>query len=200
MLLLQIAMEEAVQCGAAQVILGDRPAFVTQRRLAQGLWDALAPRVVIGFLAFNTAIFAGGFHIVDNATAYQAMGLALAGTFLGLLPVALPFWEIYRFSEMNAEEIEAAVAVPEPVQSNLEVPLNLFGEDALLDWPGASESIIKERDQYMAKALAAAATGEPAMHAHLICCSGSCDVLFTSLPILIEPCWLLQQHVAEGIR
>ena len=97
---MQIAMEEAVQCGAAQVILGDRPAFVTQRRLAQGLWDALAPRVSVGFLAFNTAIFAGGFRIVDTVTAYQFMGVAIAGTLLGLLPVALPYWELYRFSEM----------------------------------------------------------------------------------------------------
>ena len=159
MLVVQIAMEEAVQCGAAQVILGDRPAFVTQRRLAQGLWDALAPRVIVGFLAFNTAIFAGGFKIVDTVTAYEAMGVALVGTFLGLLPVALPYWELYRFSEMSAGEIEAAVAVPEPVESNLDAPLKLFGEDALLDWPGASESIIAERDRYMAKALAAAATG-----------------------------------------
>lgn len=158
-LCLQIAMEEAVQCGAAQIILGDRPAFVTQRRLAQGLWDALSPRVLIGFLAFNAAIFAGGFKVIDNSTAYQLMGLALAGTALGLLPVALPFWELYRFSEMNADEIEKAVEVPEPVESDLRSPLKLFGEDALLDWPGAMESIISERDTYMAKALAAAATG-----------------------------------------
>lgn len=148
-----------MQCGASQVILGDRPAFVTQRRLAQGLWDALAPRVVVGFLAFNTAILAGGFNIVDRTTAYQGMGLALLATALGLLPVALPFWELYRFSEMSEEEIETAVAVPDPVESDLETPLKLFGEDALLDWPGASESIIAERDLYMAKALAAAATG-----------------------------------------
>jgi pheromone shutdown protein TraB len=160
-------MEEAVQCGAAQVILGDRPAFVTQRRLAQGLWDALSPRVLLGFLAFNAAIFAGAFKVIDDTLAYQAMGASLLGTALGLLPVALPFWELYRFSEMSAEEIEACVEVPEPVESNLDVPLKLYGEDALLDWPGASESIIAERDRYMAKSLAAAATGAHQYDAHL---------------------------------
>ncbi len=38
-------------------------------------------------------------------------------------------------------------------------PLKLFGEDALLDWPGAFPALIPERDAFMAKALAAVATG-----------------------------------------
>ena len=38
--------------------------------------------------------------------------------------------------------------------------LKLWGEDAIVDFPGASESIIGERDLYMAKALHAAATGQ----------------------------------------
>jgi hypothetical protein len=160
-LCVQIAMEEAVQAGAAQVLLADRPAFVTQRRLAQGLWAALSPRVIAGLAVFNVAIFAGGFNVIPDEYAWKTIGLTFLATGLGLLPVALPFWEMWRFSTMSAEEIEAAVRVPEPVESNLDAPLKLYGEDALLGWPGASESIIQERDAYMAKALAAAALGAP---------------------------------------
>jgi hypothetical protein len=37
--------------------------------------------------------------------------------------------------------------------------LKLFGEDALLDWPGAFPALISERDQFMAKAIATVASG-----------------------------------------
>jgi len=61
---------------------------------------------------------------------------------------------------MTAEEIEAAVAVPGPIDAgDLSQPLKLFGEDAIMDWPGAMEVIIRDRDAYMARALAAAAAG-----------------------------------------
>ena len=48
----------------------------------------------------------------------------------------------------------------EPISSgDLSQPLKLFGEDAILDWPGAMDVVIRERDAYMARTLAAAATG-----------------------------------------
>ena len=63
-------------------------------------------------------------------------------------------------AEMSAEEIEAAVAVREPIASgDLSQPLKLFGEDAILDWPGAMDVVIRDRDSYMARTLAAAALG-----------------------------------------
>jgi hypothetical protein len=63
---------------------------------------------------------------------------------------------------MSAEEIEDAVAIKAPIaqSGDLSQPLKLFGEDALLDWPGALEPIIHDRDTFMARALAGAATGE----------------------------------------
>lgn len=65
-----------------------------------------------------------------------------------------------RPTGMSAEEIEAAVAVREPIASgDLSQPLKLFGEDAILDWPGAMDVVIRDRDTYMARTLAAAATG-----------------------------------------
>jgi hypothetical protein len=65
---------------------------------------------------------------------------------------------------MSAEEVEDAVAIKSPVAGtgDLSQPLKLFGEDALLDWPGAMEPIIRDRDTFMAKALAGAATGQSA--------------------------------------
>ncbi len=61
---------------------------------------------------------------------------------------------------MTPEQIEDAVAVKRSIASgDLQQPLKLFGEDALLDWPGALGPIIRDRDTYMAKALAAAAQG-----------------------------------------
>lgn len=38
--------------------------------------------------------------------------------------------------------------------------VKLWGEDALLDWPGAMNPVIHERDAHMAQAIWAAASGE----------------------------------------
>lgn len=60
---------------------------------------------------------------------------------------------------MNRDDIEDAVKVKVPVSENLDQLLKLFGEDALLDWPGALVPVVDERDQYMARNLHAAASG-----------------------------------------
>lgn len=39
--------------------------------------------------------------------------------------------------------------------------MKLWGEDALLSWPGAMQPIIHSRDAYMARSCAAAASGRP---------------------------------------
>lgn len=155
----QIALEEGVRCGAAQIVLGDRPAFVTQRRLAQGVWGALFPRALGGLLAFNAAVFCGSFGVADPGLASNAAAATLVATLASFAPVALPFFEIWKFSRMGEKEIEDAVAVPESIQGDLGERMKLYGEDALLDWPGASESIIEERDEYMTRALVASASG-----------------------------------------
>ena len=45
------------------------------------------------------------------------------------------------------------------LQSNLDKPFFVWGEDALLKWPGAEPALIAERDAFMARVLAATATG-----------------------------------------
>ena len=53
--------------------------------------------------------------------------------------------------------------IPPPLQAaSVDAPLvKLWGEDALLSWPGAMEPIIHRRDAYMARSIAAAASGRP---------------------------------------
>lgn len=47
------------------------------------------------------------------------------------------------------------------VQARGEQMLKLEGEDAIVSWPNAKETIIDQRDAYMARTLYAAATGAP---------------------------------------
>lgn len=42
---------------------------------------------------------------------------------------------------------------------NMDAPVEIWGEDALLQWPGARQPIITERDAYMARTIWSAATG-----------------------------------------
>jgi hypothetical protein len=44
-------------------------------------------------------------------------------------------------------------------QERLDTPFFVWGEDALLKWPGAVTPLIEERDAYMARVVAAAAQG-----------------------------------------
>lgn len=43
----------------------------------------------------------------------------------------------------------------------MDAPVEIWGEDALLQWPGARRSLIQNRDAYMARTIWAAATGAP---------------------------------------
>ena len=47
------------------------------------------------------------------------------------------------------------------MQADLQQPVELWGEDALLQWPGARRTLIQERDSYMARTIWAAASGTP---------------------------------------
>ncbi len=43
----------------------------------------------------------------------------------------------------------------------MDAPVEIWGEDALLQWPGARRSLIQDRDAYMARTIWAAVTGAP---------------------------------------
>jgi hypothetical protein len=50
---------------------------------------------------------------------------------------------------------------------NMDAPVEIWGEDALLQWPGARQPIITERDAYMARTIWSAATGAFSILHHL---------------------------------
>jgi hypothetical protein len=65
---------------------------------------------------------------------------------------------------------------PHHLQANLDRPFYVWGEDALLSWPGAEPALIQERDAFMARVLAATATSAncnaPAFVAEEVRCAG----------------------------
>lgn len=157
------ALEAATAVGSGAVLLADRPTLVTERRMADGLAADAGVRLLaaLGVLVGSMTVAWGTSLLPDSADGgVLAAGLAAAAAVAA--PVVGPFLEVSRFADMSAAEIEDAVAVKEPIdQGDLSKPLKLFGEDALLDWPGAFPALIPERDAFMAKALAAVATGKP---------------------------------------
>lgn len=166
----QVALQAGAQCGARQVLLGDRPASVTGLRLAQGIWRSSAPFL----LGSIPAAIAGAIITTSGASdALQGSPAALAAPVVAVvLPLAAAMWpilapllEIQRFSKMSAAEIEETVRIKELLQNSdsnsAAEPYFLWGEDALIKWPGALDPIINERDDYMARAIAAAALGRP---------------------------------------
>jgi pheromone shutdown protein TraB len=163
----QAALESAAQCGTQYVYLVDRPASVTGRRLAQGIWKLHSPFL----LGAVPAAFAGAIitsSVADSTTPTSLTTLAptlfavVVPLAVALWPILAPLLEIQKFSKMSAAGIEDIVKLKEPLQSNKSEIVALYGEDALLKWPGAMDSIINERDEYMAKALVALATSTTA--------------------------------------
>jgi pheromone shutdown protein TraB len=152
------ALEAADAAGAAQVLLGDRPAGVTKARLGK----AVARRFLVGALPVASVVAVVGADGLNGAGAPLAAVVAAAALPLGAAAwtVAAPLLEIFRFSRLSAAEIEAA-ARPAEALGAPGGQVALWGEDALLKWPGALAPVIAERDAFMARALAAAARGLP---------------------------------------
>ncbi|KAK9825968.1 hypothetical protein WJX74_002300 [Apatococcus lobatus] len=167
----RVAMEEGAKAGARQVILGDIPAALTTTRLADKLWDALLPRSLSALGLGLAVAVAAQAHVLPDA-AGASWQWAAAGVLGSLATVAasvgLPLWEVSRFSNLDADEIEEKVAVQQPLQDSSEGIVKLWGEDALLDWPGALEPIIEERDMFMANVLRACASGAGAAPAYIL--------------------------------
>lgn len=161
------ALEAAAACGARQVLLGDRPAGATAVRLARAIWASWGP-ICLGALpaaAASALIVAQGIDSTGGGGVPGAVALAAAVPLAAAaLPVAAPLLEVWRFSKLSAAEIEDTVRLEEPLQvegAAAQATVKLWGEDALLSWPGAMEPVIHERDEFMARALAAAASGRP---------------------------------------
>ncbi|MEW5308708.1 MAG: hypothetical protein WDW38_000646 [Sanguina aurantia] len=157
------AMEAATEAGSSQVLLIDRPSSITERRLATGVFSTAGWRLggaASVALASLIGTLATSVLPVEQEVAVVAAGVL--GAVALLWPLLAPILEISTFSELSPAAIEAAVSVPGSIsEGDLTQPLKLYGEDALLDWPGAMLPVVEERDLFMAKALAAAATARP---------------------------------------
>jgi hypothetical protein len=122
------AMEAATEAGALQVVLGDRPAMVSQRRLADGMFVSTAARLAaaVGLLAAAAAAprvagvadalggagLPGGDAGVQAAAAAAGL-VAAAGV---MWPVLGPLVEVWRFSRLDGPQVEEVVVVKEPIQ------------------------------------------------------------------------------------
>jgi len=165
------ALKAAAEVGTAQVVLGDRPAEVSQRLLARGMAAEVLVRATgaVAALGAGVAAAVGSLPLTVSQEVSEALGsagwpgsaaaLGTAAAAALLWPVVAPLVEVWRFGQLDGDGVEAAVALTEPIQTNIDTPLRVWGEDALLRWPGAQQHLIEERDTYMARVVAAAAVG-----------------------------------------
>jgi len=165
----QVAMEEALACGAGIVVLGDRPTDITRDRLARGVLSALAGPALGAAALVAGAGAAAAMGALDAAPALAGVGAGVAlGAGLVVLPVLGPINEVKALSQLPSKEaIEDAVAIKTPLHANPETT-KLWGEDALIDWPGALAPVITERDEFMAKSVACLAKGEAGVSPALV--------------------------------
>ncbi|KAK9837254.1 hypothetical protein WJX81_002082 [Elliptochloris bilobata] len=155
------ALAAADACGAAQVHLGDMPASRSARRLANGVWRATLPRLA-AFGAFAAAAVAASvLHALPEGVGPAVGGAVTAAAAAAVWPIAWPLAEVSLLAAKSGEQIEADVQLKEPIQGG-EGLLRIWGEDAIIGFPGAQASIIDERDAYMARTIRAAAQGAAA--------------------------------------
>ncbi|KAK9790773.1 hypothetical protein WJX73_006178 [Symbiochloris irregularis] len=153
------AVQSASDFGAAQVHFGDMPASLSGPRLAKGVLVGMATRLGAAIALSVGLGFGSATHQLPEDPGW-AVPLAIAAAW-GYFAWALggPFLEVWLFSRGDAQQIEDAVAVREALQGGGGGMYRLRGEDAIIGFPGADKSVIRERDVYMARTLRAAAQG-----------------------------------------
>jgi pheromone shutdown protein TraB len=167
------AWRAALQAAAATdsvklVLLGDRPAPVTAVRMADAVFASSALQLFGGILASIAGVIIVvsssdvlGIETTTPTILFPAtIAAAILPLAIGSWPIAAPLLEIRAFSSLKtASEVENAVKLKEPMQKGtreeyINAPrVKLWGEDALLDWPGAEGPIIRERDEFMARTI-----------------------------------------------
>lgn len=83
---------------------------------------------------------------------------------------------VYKMPPCGADGQPDSMSRAVCLQNGSKELVKLWGEDALLSWPGALGPVIHERDLHMANTIWAAATGRPAHPPYMLCC---CMVLLT---------------------
>ena len=168
------AWRAALQAAAATdsvklILLGDRPAPVTAVRMADAVFASSALQLFGGILASIAGVVivvssSSDILGIETTTPTTLIPATIAAVILplaiGSWPIAAPLLEIRAFSSLKtASGVENAVKLKEPMgkgtrEEYINAPrVKLWGEDALLDWPGAEGPIIRERDEFMARTI-----------------------------------------------
>eukprot|EP00210_Caulerpa_lentillifera_P009009 g8599.t1 len=163
------ALKSSIQNSVSQIHLFDIPEKVhfiyswfscyvlglqiNQKKIAKSIFAGMSSRAALAGAYSLTMIVLSQQDWLPTIIHDSSTWATVVGCVFLLWPVIGPYLEIAQLSAKSADGIEDSVAVKEPIQSDLETPLKLFGEDALLDWPGAMEPVIHQRDSFMARNL-----------------------------------------------
>lgn len=150
----RVAFEAAAKSKTPYIFLGDRRASITAERLLKAMIASSLPLYLAGAVASAASWLTPPLLLNLQPSIPVTLMTACISIGAASWPLLSPILEIKAFSELSAKEIENAVRVNEPLQSTTTTgPFYLWGEDALIRWPGAEEPVILERDEYMAKAV-----------------------------------------------
>lgn len=135
------------------------PTSISGRRLTRNIaLSALARTLAIATTAAGLLWAQGAGQLPAEVVDYVPTAVCGVAAVL-VAPLLWPSIAIGSLAEKKGEAIEEAVALKEPIQGSTE-PLALTGEDALLQWPGAMEPLIHQRDAVMAHVVERAAKGQ----------------------------------------
>ena len=154
----RVAFAAAAKAKTPYIFLGDRLASVTGSRLVKAMIESSLPLFVAAGVAFLATWFAPLVALKVTPSVPASLVVGAAAFAAAAWPLYSPIQEIKKFSELSAKDIEKAVRVDEDLQvaggpGSSATPYYLWGEDALIRWPGAETPVIKERDEYMAYAI-----------------------------------------------
>lgn len=109
--------------------VGDRPADVTQRRLANSISGSSGGRLAAALGLLLTGVITATTHVVPDVEAAAAavtgssaagdagiVAAAAAGALALAWPVLSPFAEVWQFSRLDGSQVEDTVAIKQPLQ------------------------------------------------------------------------------------
>jgi pheromone shutdown protein TraB len=150
----RVAFETAAKTKTPYIFLGDRCASITAERLLKAMIASSLPLFLAGAVVSTASWFTPPLLLNMQSSLPATLATTVVSMATAAWPLISPILEIKAFSELSAREIENAVRVNEPLQSPIKTePFYLWGEDALIRWPGAEQPVIGERDEYMARAI-----------------------------------------------
>lgn len=133
---------------------GDRPADVSQRRLASSITGASGGRLLAALALLAGGITAAATHSLPDVEAAAAaaagsaavgdagvVAAAAAGALALVWPVVGPFVEVWRFSQLSGAEVEAAVAINEPLQVCEQQELVILFCGCMMRWNDHAEAV-----------------------------------------------------------